>query len=104
MQKGTRRNEVVGRKRTRNLHSNGLSHTGDIGITNQRSIILVQMERLSFKSYFKQYGKRIANNTLLFVLAYLLVFYAVQAVTVFGAFTHGVSVKIYTSCIDFDSL
>lgn len=62
------------------------------------------MERLSFKSYFKQYGKRIANNTLLFVLAYLLVFYAVQAVTVFGAFTHGVSVKIYTSCIDFDSL
>ena len=62
------------------------------------------MERLSFKSYFKLYGKRIANNTLLFVLAYLLVFYAVQAVTVFGAFTHGVSVKIYTSCIDFDSL
>lgn len=45
----------------------------------------------------------IINNTVLFVLSYLFVFYLLQITTIVPAFTRGVSIIIYTSCMDFET-
>lgn len=46
----------------------------------------------------------IINNTLVFVLAYLMVFFILQAGIAITAFAYGVPMILYTSTIDFDAV
>lgn len=55
----------------------------------------------TLKNLFKQKKKSIINNTVLFVMSYLVVFYVVQISTFLSAFTHGVPMVLYTHEIDF---
>lgn len=55
----------------------------------------------TLKNLFKQKKNSIINNTVLFVMSYLMVFYVVQASTFLSAFTHGVPMVIYTHELDF---
>ncbi|MEE0937085.1 MAG: DUF2304 domain-containing protein [Bacteroidales bacterium] len=57
------------------------------------------METLT--NLFKQKKNSIINNTVLFVMSYLMVFYVVQISTFLSAFTHGVPMVLYTHEIDF---
>ncbi len=62
------------------------------------------MERIESSFKFSQAKNCILNSTLVFVLAYLLVFYVVQLCTIVSAFTIGAPMKLFTSFIDFESV
>ena len=62
------------------------------------------MEKLNrIRINLMQNRNPIINNTVLFVLSYLSVFYLLQITTIVPAFTRGVSIIIYTSCLDFET-
>ena len=48
--------------------------------------------------------EKIVNNVIIFILAYLLVFFVVQISTILPAFSHDVPVIVYSSYLDFNAL